>query len=55
MEARNQAFGSPVPKLWPNIYQRISIYFTKSWMTLDDIKVHKKQTFFGEGYALDYV
>ena len=54
---RNEAKKSghlDVAKLWPNIFQYISIYFSKSWLTLDDIKVHEKPKLFREGYALDY-
>ena len=31
------------------------IYFSKSWMTLDDHKVHQKQKLFRGGFVLDCV
>ena len=36
-----------------DIFQYISIYF--SWITLDDIMEHKKQNYFRQGFALDYL
>ena len=50
-----RSFGPPVAKLWPNIFQYISIYFTKSWFALVCHKVHQKQKLFCERYKLDYL
>ena len=36
-------FGPPVAELWPNIFQYISIYFSKSWLTQIHHKVHQKR------------
>ena len=55
MEQKIRSFGSPVAKLWPNIFQYISIYFTKSWFALVCHKVHQKQKLFFGGYKLDYL
>ena len=42
-------------RLLPNIYQYISIYFTKSWFALVCHEVHQKQKLFCEWYKLDYL
>ena len=50
-----RSFGPPAAKLWPNIFQYISIYFSTDWRALDDHKVHQKQKLFREGFASDCV
>ena len=50
----NQVIWTTSCKVMAKILQYISIYFRKSWMTLDDHKVHKKQKMFREWYAWDY-
>ena len=50
-----KSFGPSVAKLWPKIFQYISIYFSKSWLALVGHRVNQKQKLFREGFALDYV
>ena len=51
----NQVIWTTSCKVMAKILQYISIYFRKSWMTLDDHKVHQKPKLFCERYALDYL
>ena len=41
-----RSFGLPVAKLWPNIFQYISIYFTKSWFPLVSYQLDPKKRYF---------
>ena len=52
MEPKNQVIWTTRCKV---MAKYISIYFSKSWMTLDDHNVHQKLKMFREGFALDYV
>ena len=41
MEPKNQVIWT-THKLWPNIFQYISIYFTKSWLAMVGHQLDKK-------------
>ena len=45
MEPKIRSFGPPIAKLWPDIFQYISIYFTKSWLALVGHQLDKKKIF----------
>ena len=38
--------GAPVAKVWPNIFQNISIYFRKNWFALVCHQLDQKQKYF---------
>ena len=46
MGPKIRSFKPPVAKLWPNIFQYISIYFTKSWFALVCHQLDQKQKYF---------